>query len=443
MTARASLRRVLMVSPHFPPDSNAASHRVRLIAPHLPAHGWEPIVVTVDPASYEGRLDPGLSALVPPSLRVIRARALSPGWTRPLGIGDLGLRALPAMYRACASVIRRESVDAVFVTTYPIYTALVGPMLKRRFSVPFAIDLQDPWVGAWGRQVGGAADGTPDVKSRLTRAVAARLEGPILGSASAIVAVSARTYEDVLDRHPGLRGKRCAAMPIGGDVNDFASVAAGANGAPNAFFDRRDGSIHLCAVGTILPMGMDTLRTLLASVADLRRRRPELANRLRLHFFGTSNTRSGGPAPRVEPLAISEGVADLVTEHPSRIDYLDAIRVQLDAHALLLLGSSEAHYTASKLFPALASRRPLLAVYHEASSVVGILRQYTRPPTVRVISYSDDEPVATREPELSRALEALAESHTYTASDVDDRALRDYSADTLAGQLAGILEEMM
>ena len=42
-------RRVLMVSPHFPPDSSAASHRVRLLAPYLGEHGWEPTVVTVEP----------------------------------------------------------------------------------------------------------------------------------------------------------------------------------------------------------------------------------------------------------------------------------------------------------------------------------------------------------------------------------------------------------
>ena len=41
-------RRVLMVSPHFPPDSSAATHRVRLLAPHLAGYGWEPTVVTVD-----------------------------------------------------------------------------------------------------------------------------------------------------------------------------------------------------------------------------------------------------------------------------------------------------------------------------------------------------------------------------------------------------------
>ena len=52
-------RRVLMVSPHFPPDTNAAAHRVRLLAPHLPQFGWEPVVVAVDPDGYEGRLDSG------------------------------------------------------------------------------------------------------------------------------------------------------------------------------------------------------------------------------------------------------------------------------------------------------------------------------------------------------------------------------------------------
>ena len=42
------MKRVLMVSPHFPPDTSAASHRVRLLAPHLPEFGWEPTVVTVE-----------------------------------------------------------------------------------------------------------------------------------------------------------------------------------------------------------------------------------------------------------------------------------------------------------------------------------------------------------------------------------------------------------
>ena len=93
------LRRVLMISPHFPPDSTAGTHRVRLLAPHLAARGWEPTVLTVDPRDYEGALDPALAASVPAGLRVVRSRALPVSVTRPLGIGDLGLRAVEGLWR--------------------------------------------------------------------------------------------------------------------------------------------------------------------------------------------------------------------------------------------------------------------------------------------------------------------------------------------------------
>ena len=148
-------RRVLMVSPHFPPDSSAATHRVRLLAPHLAGYGWESTVVTVDPRDYESRLDPDLAALVPGSLRVVRCRAWPARWTRLVGFGDLGLRACTGLLRTCSNLLRRETFDALFVTIYPAYPALLGPLLKRRFGVPFVLDYQDPWVGSWGKTVGG------------------------------------------------------------------------------------------------------------------------------------------------------------------------------------------------------------------------------------------------------------------------------------------------
>ena len=186
------MRRVLMVSPHFPPDTNAATHRVRLLAPHLPARGWEPTVVAVDPRDYEGRLDPALADLVPPSLRVVHARAWPASLTRRLGIGDLGLRAFTGLLGTCAGLLRRERFDALFVTIYPAYPALLGPWLKRRFGVPFVLDYQDPWVGAWGETVGGGAGGRPDLKSRLSRALAMRLEPMALRASDEIGRASCR-----------------------------------------------------------------------------------------------------------------------------------------------------------------------------------------------------------------------------------------------------------
>src|SRR5258708_36875254 len=99
------MRRVLMVSPHFPPDSSAASHRVRLLAPHLAGAGWTPTVVTLVPSAYEGRLDRDLAALVPPSLDVVRAAAWIPASTRWAGVGDPGLRAFTGLNRPRRSLL--------------------------------------------------------------------------------------------------------------------------------------------------------------------------------------------------------------------------------------------------------------------------------------------------------------------------------------------------
>ena len=69
----------------------------------------------------------------------------------------------------------------------------------------------------------------------------------------------------------------------------------------------------------------------------------------------------------------SLGVADVVHEVPTRIPYSSAVRVQQQATVLLAMGSSEPHYTPSKIFPLLLARRPVLGVYHEASTVTEIL----------------------------------------------------------------------
>ncbi len=429
-----------MVSPHFPPDTSAGTHRVRLLAPHLPEYGWQPVVVTVDPSGYEGRLDQGLLSLVPSNLRVIRCPAWSPHWTRRLGIGDLGLRAFMALRHACADLLERERFDALFITIYPTYPALLGPMLKRRFSVPFVLDYQDPWIGAWGDTVGGGADGGADWKSRATRRLAGWIEPYAVGAADAITAVSSGTFEAVIARYGGSAPKECAALPIGGEPADFEALRSAP--AKNPYFDRNDGLCHLSYVGTLLPLGIETVRAVLEAVAFLKVRRPDLYGRVRLHFFGTSNQTAGQPAGRVTPIAESVGVADCVSELPVRVPYLDALRIQLDSHVLLLMGSSERHYTASKLYPALLAERPILAVYHTASSVVVTLKRVGRPPSVRLTVFDDLGPAASIE-QIYEALVGVVCRPEYDAAAIDLDALDAYSARAVAAQLAGVLNRVV
>ena len=431
------MRRVLMVTPHFPPDSSAASHRVRLLAPHLPAAGWRPTIVTVEPSAYEGRLDPDLDALVPAGLDIVRARAWSPAATRWLGLGDLGLRAFTGLRRECRRLLARERFDALFITIYPTYPALLGPTLKSDFSLPFVLDYQDPWVGAWGQSVGGGRNGSPDLKSRVSRAIGTWLEPRAVGGADALVAVSQGTLDGVTARIPAAARLPQEIVPLGFEPDDFASAR---RRPAVSHFEAADGLVHLCYVGTLLPTGISTLRLLLRALARARREDPA-AGRLRLHFFGTSN-QSSSSVSRVLPLARECGVAEVVADLPGRLDYLEALSVLTQASAILLLGSSERHYTASKLYPALLARRPILALFHEASSVVSILRSAGSEPTVRVVTYGGDDAHDGLVGDVACHLRALAARSSYDPSDVALDRAEEFSARSLARRLAALLDRV-
>lgn len=431
----SAARRVLVVSPHFPPDSSAAAHRARLLAPHLAAHGWEPTVVAVDPRDCEGRLEPALLELVPPSLEVRRVRA----FRRRLGVGDLGLRAFVGLERACASLLAARRYDALYVTIYPAYPALLGPILKRRFGVPFVLDYQDPWVGEWGRGIGGGPGGRPDLKSRLSRALATRLEPIAVAAADAVTAVSAGTWRGVVERNPALAARPCLELPIGFEPAD-AAVATSRPRRPLPFAPD-DGDFHLCAVGTVAPLFLETLEAIFSAARALRARDPRLGARLRLHFFGTSGQHGDLAGERVMPLARRLGVEDFVDEAPARLDYLDALALGARASALLLPGSSEPHYTASRIFPSLLAGRPILAVYHRASSGPEILAR-AAPASARVVTFDEAAPVATHVPAIADALAAMMSAASPSPAPVDLAAIADLSAPALAARLASLFDEV-
>jgi glycosyltransferase involved in cell wall biosynthesis len=434
----AEMRRVLMVSPHFPPDTTAGTHRVRLLAPHLKEFGWEPTVLTVDPRDYEGRLDPDLATLVPDDLEVIRVRAWSAERTRRFNVGDLGARAFVGLWRASKRLLTERRFDAYFVTVFPMYPALLGPLVKRRFGVPFVLDYIDPWVGAWGLTVGGGANGAPDWKSRWSRRLATYLEPKAVRAADALTAVSAATYEQIRDRNPGLPCRVFAEIPYGGEAADFEAVRRSAR--PNPYFNSNDGDFHLCYVGTLLPLGFETLRAVLKAAATLKKVDRSSYAKLRLHFFGTSNQTAADAPKRVVPEAENIGVADRVQEIAPRIDYLDALRVQIQASGLLLMGSSERHYTASKLYPALLAERPILAAYHRESTVSSILVRVARPPAVRLTTYDDVDGAEGKIEELSGHLQDMIANSAGVRWAADRSTLDEFSALNLSGKLAGVLD---
>lgn len=433
----AQVKRVLIVSPHFPPDNGAASHRMRLLAPRLVEHGWEPTVMAADPRDLAGGTELELEEFVHGAVRVERIRALGGAGGRFLGIGDLGLRTLTSLYRRGRDLLRAEAYDAILITLPPHYTALLGPWLHRVSGVPYVLDYQDPWVSAWGVTVGGGTGGRPDWKSRVSHWIARLLEPYAVGQAAGLTSVSAGTLDGLFERNPALRRLPRAEVPLGGEPRDFARARNGMR--TNRFFDPGDGLLHVAYVGTVPPVGgLEVLRGFFAGLALLLDRRPELRTKMRLHFVGTTMLNAGDPPALALPLAEQAGVGDCVHEHPLRVGYLDALTVLTQAGALLLLGGTERHYTASRVYPALLSGAPLLAVYREESTVCDVLRQQGPKNTTHLVTFgASDDPHSIRE-EVARVLNVLATGQpSREGSPSPD--LGAWAASALAGTMAGCL----
>jgi hypothetical protein len=420
-------RTVAILSPYFPPSTLAGVHRARHLARRLPEHGWRPIVIRADERCYAEPGDPALAELVPASLEQARTGALPAALTRPFGVGDIGLRALPHFAKALARTIPRERVDAVLITGSPFYPMRLAPWLRRRYGVPVILDFQDPWVSARGS---GRPFGS---KAWLAHRLAAALEPAAVRAASWVTSVSEIQNREMAARYPWLDGERMSAIPIGGDPADFEALRLRPSACP--LLDAT--KINFSYVGTFLPRAASLTRRLFDSLAELRRRSPGLAARVRLNFVGTSNQPDGAGGDRVAPLAEAAGVADLVVERPGRIPYLEALGVLANSRALLLIGSDEPHYTASKIYPALLSGRPWLSLFHEASSAHAILQAAGGG---LAHAFADTAGLQALTPALSEALERLATTPEAFGAP-DSSAIAPFTAEAVAGQFAAVFEK--
>lgn len=418
-------RTCILVSPYFPPSTLAGVHRARHLARHLPAAGWTPLVVCVDEAFHEQRLDPHLAHLVPSTVEIAKVPALSARLTRPLGIGEIGLRAFAPLRRTLVRLLATRSVDGVLITGPPHYPMLMAPELRRRFGVPVILDFQDPWVSAWGASQPRLS------KPGLSQALARMLEPRALRGASYVTSVSQIQNDELAACHPWLDRRRMAAIPIGADRQDFEGLDH-----DNAIA-LEPGMVHLCYVGTIWPPVLPTLNALLRAVRLLRLRNEPIYRRLRLHFVGTTGS-PNGTGHRVLPLACPVGVDEIIRETPERLAYRDALSLLARSHASLMIGSNAPHYTASKAYLSLMSGRPWLSVFHRASSAHAVLCDSGGG---IALAFSNDAELAALDGPICDAIVRLAQAPA-SLGRADPAVVARFEASAIARRFADVFDSL-
>ena len=429
------MKRVAIVGADFAPSSYPPSLRIRFFAQHLPEFGYEPIIVTTHPKYYQWSVDEENNNLVPDTLTVIRTAAMKEKYTRPFGIGDVGMRSMGRHWRTISRLCRQKRIDLLYIPVPPYVPMVLGRLAHLRFGIPYVIDYIDPWVIEYYWKL--PKEQRPP-KWALAYAMSRVLEPFALKDVSHLTGVARGYMDGVVKSYDWISENDITGIPYGGEPTDFEYLRA--HPRRNPIFDRDDDTIHLSYVGRGGPDMLPTLRAVFEAVKLGLQSAPELFGRLKMHFVGTTYAADGEGQYQVLPLAKELGVEDYLDEHPARVPYLDALQILLDSHGLLAIGSEEPYYTASKIFPNILANRPLLAIFHEESTVVEMVRE-TGAGTV--VTFDAQNPPVAHTEEIAEALQqVLALPRGYRPPTQWD-AFEPYTTRSMAQQLATVFDGVL
>lgn len=363
-------RKVLIVSPHFPPINTPDMQRVRIALTYFRRLGWEPVVLAVAPDMVEGGvLEPLLELTYPPDIRIIRARGISARYTRWAGIGSLWLRCGRAIRLDGEKLLRGEHFDLVFFSTTQFDAFALGPRWRAKFGVPYVLDYQDPWINDYYsrsrvRPPGGW------LKFGYSQWCARRKEPKALRGASGIIAVSGAYGATLARTYPWFDAKDVVFLPFGAAEADFVAARLHKPAEPLVSFG--DGFLHFVYTGRCGPDMSTALRILFRAFKRFLSSRPDQAKLIRFHFIGTDYAPRPLGREWAMPVAREEGVGEFVSEQCYRVPYYDALYYLEHADALMAIGSNDPTYSASKIFPYVLARRPMLVIFHDESPVLAL-----------------------------------------------------------------------
>jgi glycosyltransferase involved in cell wall biosynthesis len=139
------MRKVLLVTYHFPPSGAVAVYRMLGLVRYLPRFGWQPIVVAPPRVPWEPE-DTSLLEQIPPNTPIERvpfAQGFVGKVTRYLAPEGHWLgKARPA----CERMIREHRPEAILTSSPPGCVHLLGRWLQRRHRLPWVACFRDPWI---------------------------------------------------------------------------------------------------------------------------------------------------------------------------------------------------------------------------------------------------------------------------------------------------------
>lgn len=426
------MRRLLYITPYFPPQTKVGALRPLKFVRHLRAFGWDPIVLCDQRPS--DRTDPDLDRALPPALKVVRdysflgrhsalrhqlSRWFFPASDAPSSTGHtppspsrqkrwpspnpewfpLGGHVFDAGHaiRAGRKILKNNDCSAILVNADPYASLLVGQRLAQEFSLPWVADLRDPWSVCELRR---------PQRPRLQRAWVDKTERGLIEGSAAYIVNTERTRADYRAHFSGLDPQKFHCVRNHVDLELFDSR-----------FTHRWSGFSLLFFGTFRRfLGADPI---IRSLSRLKAK-GTLPATLRLHVVGQ--------VPRSERQLMAEAGIQGHLEIHAPLSYLKAQAMLRTADVLLSLGHATAQRIPAKIYDYLASGRPIIHAGSENPELEGMLARATG---------ADFCPSGYPE-ELDRVL--LAHIESGRKPDVR-RSLDEFTSHTATRKLAGILDQ--
>jgi glycosyltransferase involved in cell wall biosynthesis len=369
------MKRVLLITYHFPPDGAVGSVRAAKFAKYLPEFGWEATILTVKP-KYCDVLDTNTidvnSSGIPVVIRTgmfrnpsfyyrkIKRRLRSNGtkaYVSPpetekaarhaqtafrtwidflLSFPDEQTGWIPFGFIKGMQALYRKNTSVLMTSGPPHSVHLLGMLLSKLTHVPWVADFRDPWLDSYLSQLG--------IQQERYARFGKRLEARFMAQAACIVTTTPRFTDRLRSKYPAAQAK-VLAIPNGYDPEEFLGVSR-----------EKEQRFTISYLGSLY-YRRDP-EPVLSSIAELMSEGHISPDQLAVRFIGDCHEAEG---KAVKALIAKYGLTGIVEILPW-LPRSHALEIMTRSHLLLLLAEDQPLQIPGKVYDYLGSGSQILAI---------------------------------------------------------------------------------
>jgi len=340
--------------------------RVRMSLPYFKDFGWEAEVVVVEESYADIAKDELLLQSIPNYIKIHQVKSLSKKWTSKLGLGSIALRSIWFYKNQVNKILKKEKFDLIYFSTTQFPVLILGAYWKKKFNIPYVIDMQDPWHSDYYKN---KQKNEKPPKYWFSYRLNKYLEPIAMKRVGGLISVSNDYLDTLVKRYPRLNELPKEVITFAAFKTDFD--LAKQQKTPYQF--KKD-KINLVYIGRA---GHDMKKAITLIFEGFKlglKNDYSLFNKVHFYFIGTSYAPNGQGKSSVIPISNVLQIEPYVTEQTDRIPFYEGINLMLEANALLVVGSDDSQYSASKIYSYILAKKPFLAVFHPKSSAIQIIK---------------------------------------------------------------------